>query len=74
MYNKPEKLIIEEDENLVRDTKSRAILNRDKSSLEAYKEKRNKERKLYKSVDEISELKREFGEIKDLLKQLLAEK
>lgn len=70
----PDKLIIEENENFVRDVRSNAILNTDLTALQKYKMKRAKEQEVLKTIDEVKELKGELSEIKSLLHQLLAEK
>lgn len=44
-----------------------AIINMDNSELEAYK----KRKRLYESVHEIDNLKKEVGDIKDMLQQIL---
>lgn len=71
---KPNKLIIEEDNTLVRDVKTNAILNTDKSALEQYRARRDKEKKMLDAVGEVAEVKKELSELKALLHQLLAEK
>jgi len=71
---KPDKLIIQEDETLVRDTKNNAILNRDMTALEKYRAKRQKDYEILKTVNEVKEMKSELSEIKTLLHQLIAEK
>lgn len=56
---------------LVRDKKSKAILNIDHRSLSAYKTKRDYEQKLKKVADEFDGVKDDLNEIKTLLQQLL---
>lgn len=71
---KPDKLIIEQDENFVRDVKTNAVLNTDMTSLQKYKARREKEREMLQTIDEVKEMKSELSEIKTLLHQLIAEK
>jgi hypothetical protein len=59
---------IKDNEDLIRDVKTRAILNSDMSSLEKYKARRNKEREMN---DDVQNLKQDVNEIKSMLKQLL---
>ena len=68
-------LKIENFEHLVKDTKSNAIVNTNKSEFQLYM-KRRKERnlqgdKLRNVCKEINSLKTEFREIKDLLTKVL---
>lgn len=71
---KPSKLIIEQDNTLVRDVKTNAVLNTDKTALEQYRAKRNKEREMLSAVDEVKSMKKDISELKELLHQLIAEK
>ena len=64
------KLKVKDNENLVKDTTTHAVLNTDLSSLESYKAHRNKQRQ---KDAEITRLKEDVKEIKDIL-QLLVEK
>ena len=64
------KLKVKDHENLVKDTETKAVLNTDLTSLEAYRAHRNKQRQ---KDDEIETLKEDVKEIKDIL-QLLVEK
>lgn len=66
-----DKLIIEQDETLVRDTKSNAILNTDLTALERYRASRKRQMELTAKVEEIDSLKEEISEIKGLLYELL---
>jgi hypothetical protein len=67
----PDKLIIEEDESLVRDVKNNAILNRDLSALDKYKQRRNQRWELQQKLEEFDVVKEELSEVKALLHQLL---
>lgn len=64
------KLKVKDHENLVKDTETKAVLNTDLTSLEAYRAHRNKQRQ---KDNEIETLKEDVKEIKDIL-QLLVEK
>ena len=64
------KIKVQDHENLVKDTVTKAVLNTDLTSLEAYRAHRNKQRQ---KDDEIVRLKEDVKEIKDIL-QLLVEK
>jgi len=60
--------------DLVRDTKSKAILNTDVHSLNKYKEEREFKIKLHKIVEENQQMKSEISEIKNLLLKVLERK
>ena len=64
------KLKVKDHENLVKDTVTKAVLNTDLTSLQAYRAHRNKQRQ---KDGEIERLKEDVKEIKDIL-QLLVEK
>jgi len=61
-------LKIKDNEDLVRDTKSNAVLNTDMSSLEKYRARRDKERQMSSDVEE---LKQRMSNIESLLHQLV---
>jgi len=63
-----EVLKIKDNETLVRDTKSNAVLNTDMSSLEKYRARRDKERQMSSDVEE---LKERMSNIESLLHQLV---
>jgi len=63
-----EVLKIKDNETLVRDTKSNAVLNTDMSSLEKYRARRDKERQMSSDVEE---LKQRMSNIESLLHQLV---
>jgi hypothetical protein len=65
------KVKVENHDNLVRDTKTKAVLNTDMTSLQAYKQRRESLRKKDKDLES---LKNEVSELKDLVQKLLAEK
>jgi len=64
------KLKVQDNENLVKDTITHAVLNTDKTSLQSYKEHRKKQKQ---RDNEIEHLKEDVAEIKNIL-QLLVEK
>ncbi len=65
-----EKLKIVDNENLVRDVQSQAVLNTDMTALEKYRAKRNRDIEISHSLDEVKSLKDEVAEIKGMLTQL----
>lgn len=62
--------------DLVRDTKSGAIINNNTTEynqyMESYKKRRIQRAKVDNMEEELSSLKEEIGEIKDLLRQLIS--
>ncbi len=62
---------VKDDQSLVRDESSKAILNIDNNSLLAYKEKKRKEASLSKIIEEHDLIKSDLAEIKILLVKLL---
>jgi hypothetical protein len=67
----PEFLKVRNHANLVRDTKSNAILNIDLNSLDKYKEDRAEKLKILRVVEENQSLKEELDQIKAMLQKLL---
>lgn len=61
---------IKDNDNLVRDAKTNAVLNTDLTSLEKYKMRREIERN---RDSEIKQMQEDIGTIKSLLHQLIAE-
>lgn len=61
-------LKIKDEEELIRDVKTQAVLNSNMSSLEKYKARRNNEREMN---DDVQTLKQDMKEIKELLQQLI---
>ena len=61
-------LKIKDEEELIKDVKTQAVLNSNMSSLEKYKARRNKEREMN---DDVQTLKNDMKEIKELLQQLI---
>jgi len=64
------KVKVENHENLVKDTETKAVLNTDLSSLEAYRAHRRKQRQ---KDEEVKTIRQELDEIKAVL-HLLVEK
>lgn len=64
------KLKIVDNENLVRDVDSQAVLNTDMTALEKYRAKRNRDNQISHSLDEVKSLKDEVAELKEMLTQL----
>ena len=56
---------------LVRDNKSKAILNNDLDSLNKYREERTFKMKLQNVINDNEKMKTDIAEIKNLLEQLL---
>ena len=68
-------LKVENEIDLVRDSKSGAIINKNVSEFEAYKKRKlnmkDKQDKVRDACREINNLKQELYEIKDLIKKLV---
>ena len=65
------KIKVKDNEGLVRDSESNAVLNVNLSALEAYKKRRDQELQKDK---ELSSLREEVTELKEMVKQFLTEK
>ena len=67
---------VEGHSNLARDPKTGAILNTNQTEYEKYIATRNKlrsdEEKLNNTIEQVEELKKDVGEIKDLLLKLVS--
>lgn len=68
---KPRIVPIENQEDLVRDNESGAVLNTNLNSLQRYRAKRDKDRKMR---EEFNQMKNDMSEIKSLLAQLVRDK
>jgi hypothetical protein len=64
-------LKVKDNEELVRDTGSSAILNTDNTALAQYKARKQKEAMIDRLVNDNAELKKEISDIKDLLSKLV---
>jgi archaellum component FlaC len=58
-------------EGLIRDSHSKALLNTDKESLEAWKKRKNKTNQIENHELEINNIKDELGTIKTMLEQIV---
>ena len=67
-------LKIENLPDLVKDTRSGAILNTNVKALEAYRKKREKSDKVDRLETEVNSIKQNIDELKSLLLAVLAEK
>lgn len=67
-------LKVKDNKDLVRQTKSNAILNTNLKELNKYREEREEKMKLKRLADESEQMKNDIQEIKSLLKQLLGQK
>jgi hypothetical protein len=65
---KPKFAKIVDNENLVRDTSTNAVLNTDLTALQQYRAKREKDRRMAEDVDM---LKQKMSNIENLLQQLV---
>jgi len=65
---------IKDNDKLIRDTHSKAILNTDRVALEQYYAKRavakKQQQEQYETKQKIAQLEKDMSEIKDLLKQI----
>ena len=68
------RLKVQENERLVRDSSSYAILNTDRSALSQHEQKMEQLRRIKSQEQEINSLKNDISEIKDLLKQLMTQR
>lgn len=71
---KPEYLRVKDHPELIRDTKSNAVLNTDVQALNKYKEERDFKLKLAKIVQEHDEVKQDLSDIKSMLSELLKQR
>lgn len=67
-------LKVTDEPNLVRDTKSNAILNVNNDALNKYKQERERFVQMQKVILEHEEIKKDISEIKQLLLQLMDRK
>ena len=63
--------LIKEDNNLVRDENTNAVLNTNINGLEAYKLQRDKQRKVDNVVSDVENLKNDLKDIKNMLEKIL---
>ena len=62
---------VRDNPDLVRDMGNQAILNSNVDALTAYKKRRQKEREVLESLDDINSMKQEMQEIKSLMQRIL---
>lgn len=62
---------VKNEQSLVRDAKSTAILNTDNETLRAYKMRKQRESLIETVMQEQTEIRKEMSEIKQLLVQLI---
>lgn len=65
------KVKIKDNEDLMRDTKSSAVLNVDTQSLKEYKARRARQKEIDRSLDRVDKLESDISEIKSLLVKIL---
>jgi hypothetical protein len=65
---------VTDEPNLVRDSKSNAILNVNNDALNKYKQERERFVQMQKVISEHEEIKKDISEIKQLLLQLMDRK
>lgn len=56
---------------LVRDSRSKAILNTNDAALAKYREERDKQLRIQRAIEDVDGLKQDVDEIKAMLKKLL---
>jgi uncharacterized pyridoxamine 5'-phosphate oxidase family protein len=66
--NKPQYIPVKDNPNLVRDSKSKAILAINVDAQTAYRKQREERLKVKKMLDEFPTLQNDISEIKELLK------
>ena len=75
---KPDFQVVEDNPELIRDTYSKGITNRDTSAYQNYMNgalaRKSRKVKLDETVEEINTIKQEMSEMKGMLRQLLENK
>ena len=71
---KPEFFKIRDNDHLIKNANTKAILNTDSGSLNKYREEREKLIKLSRVIEDTDKLKEDVVEIKNMLRQLLGNK
>lgn len=67
-------LKVQDRSDLARDTRSQALLNIDNEGLTAYRARREKNRTMDSMIEEVSNMKQDINEIKQLLSRFLESK
>lgn len=62
---------VRENPELVRDMNSKAILNTNRSALESYKKKREKQQELNSAINDINNMKQDINDLKTLMQRIL---
>ena len=65
---------VKNDQTLVRETNSNAILNVDRNGLNKYKEEREFKMRMQRTTEELDQLKVDMSEIKIMIQQLIAQR
>lgn len=60
-----------ENKNMMRDMKSKALINTDIEQLKAYRDKKQTMKTMQEAIHEINNTKKEVAEIKEMLKLIL---
>ena len=60
-----------EEKNLIRDTNSQAVINTDRTAFKMYKAKRDHDKKANDLVQEVTDLKQDMQEIKNMLHNII---
>jgi len=62
---------VKDNPNLVRDTRSQAVLNSDVDGLAAYKKRREKQHQMESAADDINTMKQDINDLKTLMQRIL---
>ena len=62
---------VKENPELIRDMQSKAVLNTNRSALESYKKKREKQQELKTAIDDINNMKQDINDLKTLMQRIL---
>lgn len=60
-----------DNKSMLRDMKSKALINTDIDRLKAYRDKKQTMKTMHEAIEEINNTKKEVAEIKDMLKMIL---
>ena len=60
-----------EENHLIRDTNSKAVINTDRTAFTMYKAKREHDKKANNLVDDVADLKQDMHEIKQMLHSII---
>jgi hypothetical protein len=62
---------VKENPELIRDMDSKAVLNTNRSALESYRKKREKQQELKSAIDDINNMKQDINDLKTLMQRIL---